>query len=293
MNILNTVQLFVKIDDAIQSLSTDELKQYLDLKRYKKQEMRMFPSEYITLLLLYRFGYTKSLKATWDMYKRLNKTDFPNMPSYNVFITWINRLLKLLDYLIQRNAKALCSELGIIDSTKLETTKPYRRGKVHRDATLGYSSMGEFRGFKLHVLIDEKGVVCQYAITPANVHDITPVKEGFLNGHTGTVLADSGYVSRTLYYKLMADNIRFIAKPKANMMENNFLGFGYLPDWGSNFGKLYKKRMNIERLFDYFKDKLNLVLNKLHSTKALFVHVVSTILANQIMKSGELEVTVI
>ena len=293
MNIINIEQLFVKIDDAITQLSDKELKEHLDLQRYKKQEMRMHPSEYITLLLLYRFGYTKSLKATWDMYKRLNKTDFPNMPSYNVFVTWVNRLLKLLDYLIQQNIQALSSELGIIDSTKLETTKPYRRGKIHRDATIGHSSLGEFRGFKLHVLINEKGVVCQYAITPANVHDIAPVKEGFLEGHTGIILADSGYISRSLYYKLMEANIRFIAKPKANMMENNFLGFGYLPDWDSNFSKLYKKRMKIERLFDYFKDKLNMVLNKLHSTKALYVHVVSTILANQLMKSGEIEFAVV
>jgi hypothetical protein len=293
MNIINIEKLFVKIDDAISSLNDDELKLLLDLKRYKKQEMRMFPSEYITLLLLYRYGYTKSLKATWDLYKRLNKTDFPNMPSYNVFVTWINRLLKLLDYLIQKNIKCLSSELGIIDSTKLETTKPYRRGKVHPNATLGHSSLGEFRGFKLHVLINERGVVCQYAITPANVHDITPVKQGFLAGHTGTVLADSGYISKAVYYQLMASNIHFVAKPKANMMKNNSLGLGYLPDWESNFSKIYKKRMNVERLFDYFKDKLNMVLNKLHSTKALYVHVVSTILANQLMKFGEIEFTVI
>lgn len=293
MNIINIEQLFVKIDDAITQLTDAELKELLNLKRYKKQEMRMFPSEYITLLLLYRYGYTKNLKATWDMYKRLNKKDFPNMPSYNVFVTWVNRLLKLLDYLIQKNIGFLSAELGIIDSTKLETTKPYRRGKIHRDATLGYSSLGEFRGFKLHVLINERGVVCQYAITPANVHDITPVKEGFLDGHTGTILADSGYIGRALYHKLMERNIRFIAKPKANMMENNSLGLGYLPDWDSNFSKLYKKRMKIERLFDYFKDKLNMVLNKLHSTKALYVHVVSTILANQLMKSGEVEFLVI
>lgn len=293
MNIIDIEQLFVKIDDAVAQLNNAELKELLDLKRYKKQEMCMYPSEYITLLLLHRYGYTKTLKATWDMYKRLNKTDFPNMPSYNVFVTWINRLVKLLDYILHKNIKCLSSELGIIDSTKLETTKSYRRGKVHRDATIGYSSVGEFRGFKLHVLINEQGAVCQYAITPANVHDITPVKEGFLEGHTGTVLADSGYIGRALYHKLMEDNIRFIAKPKANMMENNSLGLGYLPDWDLHFKKLYKKRMKIERLFDYFKDKLNMVLNKLHSTKALYVHVVSTILANQLMKAGEIKFSVI
>lgn len=293
MKIINILSLFVKIDDIVQQLSVETLKTYFELKRYKQQEMCMCPSEYMTLLLLYRFGYMKNLKAIWDMYKRLNTTEFPRMPSYNVFITWVNRLLPLVEYLIQQEIPVLSSELGMIDSTKLETTKPYRKGKIHRDATIGYSSLGQFRGFKLHALINEDGLVCQYAITPANIHDITPVKEGFLDGHSGTILADSGYISKAMYYKLMEDNIHFIAKPKANMMESNARGEGYLPEWDLHFKKIYKKRMSIERLFDYFKDKLNMVLNKLHSTKALYVHVLSTILANQLMKNGSIEFTTI
>ncbi len=70
----------------------------------------------------------------------------------------------------------LFNNLGFLDSTKLETTKSYYQGKVHQQASKGYSSTGEFRGFKLHILINEKNQICNFFITPANIHDINPVK---------------------------------------------------------------------------------------------------------------------
>jgi hypothetical protein len=41
--------------------------------------------------------------------------------------------------------------------------------------------------------------------------------------------------------------------------------------------------MKIERLFDYFKDKLNMTLNKVHITKSLYVHLIIVLWANQFL----------
>lgn len=290
MRIIDIDTLFVNIDDEIKGL--ENIKEYLDLKRYKVNEVKMKPSEYLTLILLFRFGHNKNLKSIWHEHKYF-KRDFPNMPSYNVFITWVNRLKNLLIYLLEKRLYKLQNELGIIDSTKIETSRPYRRGKIHRQASRGYSSLGAFNGFKLHLLINKDNQICAYKITTASVHDISVVKEGFLDFQTGKVLADSGYVGREVYYNLMDKNLTLIAKPRNNMIENNELGLGYLPDWNLNFKKLYKKRMLIERLFDFFKDKLNLVVNKLHSTKSLYVHVFSTLLASQLLFNNELSYQII
>ncbi len=81
----------------------------------------------------------------------------------------------------------------------------------------------------------------------------------------------------------MEKNIYFIAKPRANMMENNLLGLGYLPNWDKNFKKLYRKRISIERFFSYLKDHLNLNVNETHSTKALYTCVYSALLASQML----------
>lgn len=73
----------------------------------------------------------------------------------------------------------------------------------------------------------------------------------------------------------MESGITLIAKPKKTMMDNNELGLGYLPDWKS-FAKLYKKRTKIERFFSYLKENLNMIVNKTHSTKALYTIVYSS-----------------
>ncbi len=70
-----------------------------------------------------------------------------------------------------------------MDSTKIETTQSCYRGKVHKEATKGYGSTGEFRGFKLHVLINENNQICNFLITSANVHDLNPIKNNFLDGN--------------------------------------------------------------------------------------------------------------
>lgn len=289
MKIIDQTHLFVNMDDIILKLPHTEIKTLLSLKKYKINEFKMFPSEYITLILLYRFSSHRYLKGFWYDFKYNRNHEFPHMPSYNVFVTWINRLQKLLEFILKHKINNLNGELGIIDSTKLETTQPYRFGKVHKEATVGYSSLGQFRGFKLHLLINEQMHICSYQITAGKVHDLTVVKEGLLNNHTGKILADSGYVSRVVFHDLQSKNTYLIAKPKANMMVDNESGIGYLPEWEKNFKTIYKKRMKIERLFDYFKDKLNMTLNKLHSTKALFTHVISVLLANQLLRLNELK----
>lgn len=109
-------------------------------------------------------------------------------------------------------------------------------------------------------------------ITSGKTHDLAPIKNGFLNNQTGIILADSGYVSKDIYLKLMQKNLTLIAKPKNSMKENNQLGLGYLQDW-NQFKFLYKKRTKIERYFSYLKENLNMVVNKLHSTKSLYTHI--------------------
>ena len=288
MKIIDYTQLFVNIDDEIKLISSQDLKKYLNLKKFRLNQMKMSVSEYMTLILMYRLSSHRLLKGFWYDLQTHYKKDFPCMPSYNVFITWINRLEKILTQLLNKRLHTLSQELGMVDSTKLEVCKPYRNGKVHRAASKGYSSLGAFRGFKLHILINDKNQLCSYKITTGKVHDLNVVKEGLFDGHTGKILADSGYISKQMYWLLMEKNIQFIAKPKANMMLDNSFGLGYLPNWEDNFKKIYKKRMKIERLFDYFKDKLGLVLHKLHSTKALMTHVISVLLINQMLANQEI-----
>lgn len=71
------------------------------------------------------------------------------------------------------------------------------------------------------------------------------------------------------------------------MMENIEFGLGYL-DW-KKYRKIYYKRTQIERYFAYLKENLNMKINKLHSTKALFTHIYSSLLAIALLVKKELK----
>lgn len=288
MNIIDKVNLFVNMSEEVKLIPEYKLKELMGLVRWKKEESSLSVEEYLTLILLYKFSGYSELNKFWYIEKKFSNNCWPKMPSYARFIIWVNRMSKVLEHILNEKLVNLQQGLGFIDSTKLETSKPYWWGKVHKKANKGYSSTGEFKGFKLHVLLNELWQVCAFKITSASVHDLTPVKEGLLLTHTGKILADSGYVGQEEYYKQMENNIQLIAKPKASMMENNAYGFGYLPNWEINFAKLYKKRINIERFFSYLKNRLGLVCNKAHSTNGLYTQIYSSLLAAQLKFTGEL-----
>ena len=66
------------------------------------------------------------------------------------------------------------------------------------NATFGYSSMGKFFGFKLHLVIDLNGNIINASITPANVDDRGPV-ESLLKQFKGTIFGDKGYISNSKF----------------------------------------------------------------------------------------------
>lgn len=152
MIIVDRVELFVNFFNQIKLFNKQEIKDLMDLRRYKQAESKMVLEEYLTLIILYRFSSCKNLKAFWYQEKYFSNNCWPNIPSYHRFIVWINRLETLLKNLLDNTLSRLKQKLGMIDSTKIETTTIHWRGKIHKNASKGYSSTGEFNGFKLNSL---------------------------------------------------------------------------------------------------------------------------------------------
>lgn len=298
MRILDEVALYVKVCDEINLFSLTEIKKLLGLSRFKNKESRLTIPEYLTLIIKYKYSSMKYLKNFWFNEKYFSNNAWPNMPSYPRFIIWINRLQDLLKALLNKSLVNLNQELGFVDSTKLTTTSNYWYGKIHKTANKGYSSTGDFRGYKLHSLINTKSQLVSYEITSASVHDLTPVKGSLFNNQVGKILGDSGYISREIYHDLMHKNIEFITKPKQKTRDNELLvGFSnttsYLSKPWEKFVNLYKKRVTIERYFSNLKENFNLKLNKLHSTKSLFTHIYSALLACQWQASNIIQLKII
>lgn len=75
-----------------------------------------------------------------------------------------------------------------------------------------------FHGFKLHIIINNKGELLSFCVTQANVDDREPLKnEGFLKSIFGKLFGDKGYISEKLYQLLFVEGIQLITSIRNNM----------------------------------------------------------------------------
>jgi hypothetical protein len=86
--------------------------------------------------------------------------------------------------------------------------------------------MGYFFGFKLHLVVNEKGEILNFVITPGNVDDREPLKDSnFLEKIFGKLFADKGYIGKQLFDQLFVDGIHLITGLKRNM-KNSLMSVG-------------------------------------------------------------------
>ncbi len=111
-----------------------------------------------------------------------------------------------------------------IEDGKKHRNKPSHNQRIHchkvfkRIAMKGQCSMDWFFGFKLHLIINEKGEILNFMITPGNVDNRFPLKyENFVREIYGKLVADKGYISQELFNKLLVNGIQLVTKIKNNM----------------------------------------------------------------------------
>ena len=142
-----------------------------------------------------------------------------------------------------------CTGISFIDSTTLKVChiKREKQNCVFKgSATKGKGSLGWFFGFKLHLIINDKGEIISFVITQGNVDDREPLKmESFIRTVSGKLYGDRGYISKDLAAILFCDGINLVAK-----MRNNMKG-GELP---LQDRLLLRKRAVIECVNDELKN---------------------------------------
>ena len=76
--------------------------------------------------------------------------------------------------------------------------------------------MGWFFGFKLHLIINDKGE----NFTPGNVDDREPLEQGkFLKNIKGKLCADKVYIGQALFENLFLNGIQLVTKVKKQYEE--------------------------------------------------------------------------
>jgi len=187
-----------------------------------KRKPRMSTSEVMTIIILFHLSGVRTFKHFYLGYVcKHMKNDFPQTVSYNRFVELMQQVLMPLTIFCKTCALGNCTGISFVDSTPIRVcrNKRIKRNKVFEGiAATGKSTMGWFHGFKLHIVINDRGEILSFCVTQANVDDRDPLKnESFLKAVFGKLFADKGYISEKLFKILFVDGIQLVTSIRNNM----------------------------------------------------------------------------
>lgn len=187
-----------------------------------KRPSIMSQSEIITIAIIFQLSGFRTFKHFYVFYVKTHmKEDFPVTVSYNRFTELMQQNLMAMTLFLKTCCLGDCTGISFVDSTPVRVCKNKRiyNNKVFKGiATTGKSTMGWFHGFKLHIIINDKGEILNFTITQANVDDRQPLKQQrFLDRIYGKLFADKGYIGKSLMQMLFIDGVQLITSIKNNM----------------------------------------------------------------------------
>lgn len=220
------------------------------LKRTRNKPNRLSDSEVMTILIAFHLSGMRNLKHFYLFYVcKHMKDEFPDLVSYTRFVELQQRVALPLVLFLKTCRMGACTGISFIDSTALKVChikREHSNRVFEGTATKGKSTLGWFFGFKLHIIINDRGEIISFVITQGNVDDRQPLSmESFICNVSGKLYADRGYVSQKLAEILFVDGIHFVAR-----MRNNMKG-GELP---LQDRLMLRKRAVIESVNDELKN---------------------------------------
>jgi transposase len=217
---MDIVTIFCDIDDFCHSLFAREHPQLLAHSGSKKRRASSLSlSEVMTILVWFHASHYRTFKHYYfDSVLPGKRAEFPGLPSYTRFVELIPlTLLPLCAYLQTRKGQP--TGIQFIDSLPIRVCHN-RRIPSHKVfaglAQRGKGSMGWFYGFKLHLIINERGEVLGLTLTPGNTDDRRPVVK-LVRQLWGKLFGDRGYIGQELFEQLWTEGLQLITKLKRKM----------------------------------------------------------------------------
>ena len=219
---MELVALFYLIDECCKEFEPKwRAERIISGDRHRTKYCRLSLSEILTIIVHFHQSNHKTFKHYYLGYVCTPlHSDFPGVVSYSRFIELMSEVtIPMVALLVSLLASP--STANYIDSTKLVVchNRRIRRNKVFKGlAARGKSSMGWFYGFKLHLIVNEKGELVSFFITPGNVPDnnIETVTK-LAKRMTGKLFGDRGYISKDLFAALWSKGIQLVTGIKRNM----------------------------------------------------------------------------
>ena len=216
-------EIFCSIDDFCKVFEPALKQRTLTRGENKRNRtFKMSTSEILTITVVFHLSGHRTFKHFYLYYvqEHLQK-EFPDTVSYNRFVELMQANMLPLTLYMKTCCLGACTGISFVDSTPIRACKNKRikNNKVFQGiATIGKSTMGWFYGFKLHIVVNDKGELLDFIITQANVDDRTPIKQdNFLKKIFGSLYADKGYLSKELAELLFDQGLHLVTGIKNNM----------------------------------------------------------------------------
>jgi hypothetical protein len=246
------IEIFYLVDEFCKEFELAKEGHILSEKTSVKRRNRKFTmsdSEVITIVIPFHLKKYRCLKHFYTMYVQNHmQVNFPKALTYNRFMELHQKALMPMAVFLQLCCLGKCIGVSFIDSTPIRVCH-IRREFQHKNfkglATKGQCSMGRCFGFKLHIVINDKGEILDFLFTQGNVDDREPLKNKNFHDKIFRNWLETVYISKTLFDELFIDGIHLISKIRKNMKNSLML----LQD-----KNLLRKRALIETINDELKN---------------------------------------
>lgn len=272
------IEIFCSVDDfckEIDKVMEGHLLQTDNRKKLRNRKFTMSDSEVITILIIFHLMRYRDLKHFYiNHVQRHMKSEFPVTVSYNRFVELHRKVFLPMCVYLKTCRLGSCTGISFIDSTPIRVChiKRERQHKVFRGVAIkGQCSIGWFFGFKLHIVISDKGEIIDFLFTPGNTDDRQPLRDkNFHKKLFGKLFGDKGYISQSLFEEMFIDGIHLITKQRKNM-KNSLM---HIHD-----KVILRKRAIIETVNDELKNTCQIEHTRHRSIDNFLANMISGIIA--------------
>jgi hypothetical protein len=270
-------EFFVSIDDFCIDFELEIQKHLLEssTNKSRKRAASLADSEIMSILVMFHYGQFSNFKSYYNHFVCPHMKDlFPGLVSYNRFVELQGRVAIPLMLFLKLKGLGTTTGISFVDSTPLRSCHNRR---IHQHKTFkgiaerGQCSLGWFFGFKLHLIINDKGEILSFYLTKGNVDDRNfKVMRSMTENLFGKLFGDKGYISKALSDLLFGNGIQLVAKPRKNMKNQSIT---------PNDRILLRKRAIIECVNDELKNMCKLEHTRHRSVNNFLINILGALTA--------------
>lgn len=275
---MSILELYCSVDDFWQGFGRQWEHDLLasGQRRRRQRATALHPSEVMTIVIAFHSSQYRTFKAYYTEHVQPHwQGEFPHLVSYQRFIALLPSILVPLTVYLQTQL-GRCTGISFVDSTALHVCHNARI-RQHRvfagRAQRGKTSVGWFFGFKLHLVVNDRGELLAFCLTPGNVDDRRPVPKllAQVRRRFGKLFGDRGYISQPLAEQLLVEyGVQLITKLRKNM-HNRLLDI--------SDKLLLRKRAIIETIYDQLKNICQIEHSRHRSPVNFLVNLVAGLIA--------------